>query len=1141
MSENRDTLEALARQIIGAIEPLRDAVSSEEAFQAFMLRLGWQTAGLPPTYVNLGMIIAGAVQAAEELSDNPTFAEILNLLSKAKAAFEALQGISTAPPGVDAGAFLAEIGERLFELLLTDYLASQQPATLNLLSALNVIETQNVASTAQKAGHFRLHFKWGEIPKILTEPLSLPERVYGWGTPDLRIALLLQHISEFFFALGFPVYLEQAAESLADAYHETDAGLDEDVQMLKVPFYYITIGGKNLEAAFTVLELKGVGGKLPGIIIQPQIPQEFPFTFRLAPDIDLKIRAGTNLSSLFGILIRPNDLSVKYPFAEGAAPLTASFGIEFDFHPSEPRILLGSPGGIRLQLQGFTASFGTNFNNGILEAIFGAELKGLSFILAAGEADSFIRHILGDGQIKIDIPLGVEVSSRFGAHFKGSAAFEVGLNPHLALGPVTVDTLTVRLNVPQDPKPKVVLELGAGIAGDLGPLKFFVEGIGMRVETTFDKGNAGPLDISLGFKPPNGIGLSIDSGVFKGGGFLIIDAEKGEYAGGLELTFQGIISLKAIGILNTKLPDGSDGFSLLIIITAEFGTGFQLGFGFTLLAVGGLLGLNRTVRLEPLMEGVRTGAINRIMFPRDIVANAPRIISDLRAIFPPEEGKFLIGPMAKLGWGTPTLMSIALGIIIEIPGNIAIIGVLRVALPVEEAPLLVLQVNFAGAIEFDKKRIFFFAALFESRVLFMTIEGEMGVLAAFGTDANFVVSVGGFHPRFNPPPLPFPTPRRISVNIANTPSYRIRAEGYFAVTSNTAQFGARAELQLGFSSFGIKGHVTFDALLQFSPFYFIVEVSASVSLRAFGVGVFSIRLRFSLEGVTPWRARGEGSISFFFFSISADFDITWGETRNTTLPPIGVMPLLKTEFDKVDNWQALLPASSNLLVSLRKVDDEPNSLVLHPVGALRLSQKAVPLDLSIDKVGNQKPNDAKRFELKVVGGGFSKTNDALESFALAQFQNMDDAAKLSRPSYESMHGGIELSVDGQEMASGKVVKRIVRYEEIIIDNNFKRFVRRFTIFIGALFDHFLAGSAITQSTLSKHYKQQLQPFEAKVKINPDNYTVAFNSDNKAFSATAASFTSEAMARDFMQHQITLDPNLADSLHVIPQDEVNKAA
>ncbi len=90
--------------------------------------------------------------------------------------------------------------------------------------------------------------------------------------------------------------------------------------------------------------------------------------------------------------------------------------------------------------------------------------------------------------------------------------------------------------------------------------------------------------------------------------------------------------------------------------------------------------------------------------------------------------------MAKLGWGTPTLVSVSLGIIIEIPGNIAIVGVLKLAIPADDAALIVLQVNFAGAIEFDKQRLYFFAALFESRIVFLTIEGEMGLLVAFGDD-----------------------------------------------------------------------------------------------------------------------------------------------------------------------------------------------------------------------------------------------------------------------------------------------------------------------------------------------------------------------------------------------------------------------
>ncbi len=118
------------------------------------------------------------------------------------------------------------------------------------------------------------------------------------------------------------------------------------------------------------------------------------------------------------------------------------------------------------------------------------------------------------------------------------------------------------------------------------------------------------------------------------------------------------------------------------------------------------------------------------------------------------------------------------------------------ALPAEDLAILVLQVNFAGALEFDKQRFYFYASLFDSHVLFITISGSMGVLFAYGDNANFVVSVGGFHPQFNPPPLPFPAPQRIAIDIINESYARIHADGYFAVTTNTVQFGTHARLLL---------------------------------------------------------------------------------------------------------------------------------------------------------------------------------------------------------------------------------------------------------------------------------------------------------------------------------------------------------
>jgi hypothetical protein len=135
--------------------------------------------------------------------------------------------------------------------------------------------------------------------------------------------------------------------------------------------------------------------------------------------------------------------------------------------------------------------------------------------------------------------------------------------------------------------------------------------------------NIGPLDLDLRFKPPDGLGLSIDGGGFTGGGFLRFFEADQRYEGMLELEYEDRISLKAIGLLTTRLPGGKPGFSLLIIITAEF-TPIQLGLGFTLNGVGGLLGLNRSADAERLRSGLRDNTLSSVLFPQNSVENASR-------------------------------------------------------------------------------------------------------------------------------------------------------------------------------------------------------------------------------------------------------------------------------------------------------------------------------------------------------------------------------------------------------------------------------------------------------------------------------------------------------------------------------------
>jgi hypothetical protein len=1144
------------------IQPLTEATGDSVRAELLLRDLGYA----PPSEVLAFNELMAAINAVNDLiralktliaadDREEMFKQLAKFVVEAGRAIKDLNDFSAKIQANFAGSplltltdIVAALPRKLVDYLIVKFLEDYHPTLFGGLLVAGVVDLEDIDDepTPFHVAYRKRSVIWDQIPKLLSDPLGTIKANFDGGD-ELLYERFLYLLRELGLGLGMlPSFDSPRLGTLRAMNRGTDLTAIDTAEELPT-LYFPIISDPLLGVGFDVYPMVDPASrKYTGLALGLRVGAAIEFPISDAYKLEIKMSA--NVADGLGVRMERGLDPTFVSSLSGTPPEVAAsvqFGLKFSIvptgaDPARKLLKLGAPGGARFEIGSGSLALGIERLD-VLNLFVEGDLKDGLLELKAAEGDGFISMLLPKEGIQSSFNLGVGISNRAGLYFKGSSSLLIRLPVHIELGPISIDYLSFELGFRNGEFP---LTISSGFTAKLGPIAAVVEDVGVRAIFKVSPnrtGSLGPLDVGFGFKPPKGVGLSINAGVVKGGGYLFFDFDREEYAGALELTISDFLSLKAIGLITTRMPDGSRGFSMIIIITAEFSPGLQLGYGFTLIGVGGLLGLNRTVVLEALALGVRTGAVNGMLFPVDPVANAPRIISDLRVIFPPYAKRFLIGPMAKLGWGTPTLVSLALGVIIEIPGNVAILGILKAVLPTEEAALLKLQVNFIGAIEFDKKRGWFFAALFESRLVFITIEGEMGMLIALGADANFILSVGGFHPRYSPPPLPFPSPRRISFDIINTPVARIRVEGYFAVTTNTVQAGARAELFFGFDSFSVQGHFAFDALLRFSPFYLIVEVSAGASLKAFGVGVFSIDLKFTLEGPTPWRARGRGSVSLLFIEISANFDRTFGESRDTTLPPILVVPLLEAEFAKAVNWHALPPAGANLLVSLRKLELPGDELVLHPLGTLEVSQNAVPLGFTLDRVGAQKPADADRFSLAAAGGGLAKKDDARRSFAPAQFRQMNDAQKLSAPPFQDELSGLKLGVAGAELRTGRAVRRSLRYEVTTIDTLYRRFVRRFETIGTGLFGHLILGNAITKSTLSRKHGKSLRPFDDRIEVLGEKYAVVFSENNVAAGADTASFASENAAREWLRTRTGDDPNLGATMHVVPVTEMSRAA
>jgi hypothetical protein len=191
-------------------------------------------------------------------------------------------------------------------------------------------------------------------------------------------------------------------------------------------------------------------------------------------------------------------------------------------------------------------------------------------------------------------------------------------------------------------------------------------------------------------------------------------------------------------------------------------------------------------------------------------------------------------------------------------------------------------------------------------------------------------------------------------------------------------------------------------------------------------------------------------------------------------------------------------------------------------------------------LGAQKPDDANRFSLSIASGALVKQEDVKESFATAQFKALSDSEKLGAQDYEKEFAGLKLSTPGDQANTSYVSKRSVRYEQVIIDNSFKRAVLRFVTLVTGMFSHFLAGNAMSRSPVSARSHAQAQPFTDKFKIGATGFVLANLADNSAL-GQATTHQSLAGAEQALKDALSADPALAGKVHIIRPYEMTKAA
>jgi hypothetical protein len=1146
--------EGLLARLAVLLAPLRLVAESEYVLRDMAASVGWdldEITGLP--VAELQARLNQFVIAFETLSaflDAPpqTLSELGDALDAADAVFEAVRGISSVlAEGAQPSQF-KEFGRDLVSAMTIAHLQTHAPVLYHLAVLLTVVEPADLDALSEpvfdsagnlvRVPHTRPRLHLGRIIDLLESPEEVLREEYV-GPGGLQTAADAQRTADKLFPrlAGLLAVLGADAAYGFKPQYGIDLGDPDNLAAGTLAFWVETQANAQIGATLSLSPAER--GNL-GLVVSPFGSVELEELFE-----QWALRVGLT-AGVDAFALGPDGLRLLFGAGGDGDRLAARVEVARLPEPGSAVTRFGSATGTRFEAERLRVLAEAKLS--AAEQDFGvlAEVVKAALVVAPGDGDGFLQKILPKDGLRANFELAAGWSNKTGFYFRGGAGLEAQFPLHVSLGPLTVESVTVGLRVESG---GLKTELSGSASLKLGPLTAVAERMGLSATLTFPEegGNLGDADLSVGFKPPTGVGLAIKGGGFEGGGFLSFDPAQASYTGVLQLEFEKKISLKAIGLLNTRLPSGASGFSLLIVISAEFEP-IQLGLGFTLNGVGGLLGLHRTAREDVLRTGLRTNTLSSLLFPVDPVANAPRIISDLAQVFPVAEGRFVFGPAARIGWGTPTLLTIDLGLIIEVPSpvRVLIVGVVRALLPDKDAPLLKLQVNFLGVIDFERKRLAFDASLFESRLLAYTLEGDMAVRAEWGDDPGFLLSIGGFHPAFNPP-AELAGMRRLSLNLLGRDNPRLLLEAYFAVTSNTVQFGARIELYAAASKFNVYGYLGFDTLFQFSPFRFTAEISAGLALRVGSRRIMGVTLTLTLTGPGPFRARGKAKFKIVFFSFTVSFDVSWGDVLDAIMPAANVLALLTDALGRADNWLAELPAGRPLLVSVKELPGLPDVL-LHPAGTLVISQRVVPLDLRIDKFGNARPEGPNLFRItRVVCKGDTlpatperelATTEAREEFAPAQFREMTDAERLASNSFEKLKSGVRLRAS-EELESSYCVTRDVEYESIIIDREGLRAPIPPVRDTFGIFAALVRGGAVSKSSLSSERDAPSPLGPRPVAVGREGFVVVSSADLKpVVGALAPSFASQTEAAAHLAELVEANPRLDGEIQVLPAYEVN---
>ncbi|MFV2001361.1 MAG: DUF6603 domain-containing protein [Paracoccaceae bacterium] len=325
-----------------------------------------------------------------------------------------------------------------------------------------------------------------------------------------------------------------------------------------------------------------------------------------------------------------------------------------------------------------------------------------------------------------------------------------------------------------------------------------------------------------------------------------------EYAGMLQVDvagFGGITGIGAYGVFPVVAGSTDTYTSLFGFVSLLAPLGGPPPFFIT--GVGGGVGLNRSFTV-PEIEEVPDFPLVQALNPSSGFASDPvTAMQSFGTFFPASRGTFWFA--AGIRFTSFALVESIAVLSVEVSDelDISLLGISNMSLPSSEVAIAQIELALRARFSTREGILSIQAQLTDNSWILSRdcrLTGGFAFVVFFKT-GQFVLSLGGYHPRFAKP-AEFPDVPRLGFNWTIGDAITIKGEAYFALTSSCVMAGGALEASYNAGIAWASFAADINLLVSWDPFYYSFEiyirVSAGVKIRICFFRCATIKLSFSI-------------------------------------------------------------------------------------------------------------------------------------------------------------------------------------------------------------------------------------------------------------------------------------------------------